>query len=132
MSTTPTTPVVPPINPMTVLSPKASVAGLHVVHDGGAWQDGDPLSAWSCAELTWEGRPAIGLRWNGGEGQPCGMPQSRGIPIWFVIPEPLGEIVLHAVRELKTGAVTAKSLRRAMLDLVYAARRAPDEELARL
>lgn len=130
-SSTAATPVVPPVDPATVLSPKASVSNVHVVHDGGTWRDGDELSGWSCATLHWDGYPAVGLRWNGGEGQPVGMPQSRGIPIWFIVPSPLGEIVLNIVREWK-GDVTAKTLRRAVLDLIDAARRAPAEELMQL
>jgi hypothetical protein len=32
----------------------------------------------------WEGRPVIVSRWNGTDERPVGMPQSRGLPIWYV------------------------------------------------
>ena len=50
--------------------------------------------------------------WDGGVDQPKGMSQSRGIAIWFVIPEPFYEIVENAVNELRNsvGNDSAKSL----------------------
>jgi hypothetical protein len=133
ISTTAATPVTPPVNPATVMSPKASVSDLRVVWDGGVWRDEDPLfSGWSCAMLSWEGEPnCVGLRWNGGEGQPAGMPQSRGIPVWYVLPRPLGEVVLNAMRE-HTGEVTTESLRAATLDFIHAIRGASPDQLAQL
>jgi hypothetical protein len=115
------------IDPRSVISPKGSVANVQVLHDGRAFPDGDPRAWWSCARLEWDGRPAIGLRWDGGDGQPSGMPQSRGIPIWFIVPDPLAALVEQAV----TGAAV-KSLRQCVNDLVHAARRASPEELSQL
>jgi hypothetical protein len=115
------------------MSPKGAITNLKVIHDGRAFEQGDPLAGWSCATFEWYGNSTAGLRWDGGEGQPSGMPQARGIPIWFVIPEPLAEIVEKAVSELRNGGTnTAKSLRRCVNDLIYSARRASSEELARL
>ena len=124
---------VQPVDPHTVMSPKGAIANLRVIHDGRAFEEGDPLAGWSCATFEWYGAPATGLRWDGGEGQPSGMPQARGIPIWFVVPDPLAEIAAQAVNELRNAdGDTAKSLRRCVADLIYTARRASPEELARL
>lgn len=133
MSTIAATPVTPPVDPATVLSPKTAVADLDIIFDGGAWRDREPLfSGWSCGTLTWDGEPGcVGLRWNGGDGQPAGMPQSRGIPVWFVLPRPLGEVVLSAVRA-HFGEVTTESLRAATLGFIHAVRRASPDQLAQL
>jgi hypothetical protein len=127
------TTMVKPVDPHTVMSPKGAISNLRVIHDGRTFEEGDPLAGWSCATFEWYGNPTTGLRWDGGEGQPSGMPQARGIPIWFVVPDPLAEIVAKTVNELRNGGNdTTKSLRRCVNDLIYTARRASPEELARL
>jgi len=36
--------------------------------DGGVLKDDEVWSGWSLAKLSWGGRPAIGIRWNGHPG----------------------------------------------------------------
>jgi hypothetical protein len=77
------------INPNLVTSPKGRVANLTVIYDGG---EGD----YSVATMLWDGKPATGVRWNGGDGamfQGLGNPQSRGIPTWFILPDPIAELI---------------------------------------
>ena len=79
------------VHPSMVLSPKAMVSALEVVFDGGENQ-------WSVAKFKWKGDPVMGMRWNGGSGDArfpgMGNPQSRGVPTWFIVPEPLHDVVL--------------------------------------
>lgn len=79
-------------DPKIVVSPKRQWQLIRVVLDGGA--DG-----WSAAEGTWDGKPCFAIRWNGGpkSGSPVGVPQSRGRPIWFIVPDQLGGAVHSAV-----------------------------------
>lgn len=77
------------INPNLVTSPKGRVRNLNVIYDGG---EGD----YAVAKMEWDGSPATGVRWNGGDGalfQGLGNPQSRGIPTWFILPEPIAKLV---------------------------------------
>jgi hypothetical protein len=129
------TPKTPPVPAHTVISPLRSLENLCVIHDGGAGNAADPLSGWSCAMFDWEGDPVIGLRWNGGEGQPRGMPQSRGIPVWFIIPAPLAEMVRQLVVQLTgPGGSTAltRPLRTVVNDAIEAFHQASAEEVIRL
>lgn len=81
------------ISPTMVVSPKASVADLRVIYDGGE-------GSWSAAIMTWDGDAgALGIRWNGEDGS-VGNPQSRGIPTWFIVPDELTEVILAKVRTL--------------------------------
>lgn len=74
------------MNPSLVLSPKGRIRDLRVLHDGGE-------SSFSIARMTWDGNPGvIGVRWNGGETEGLGNPQSRGIATWFILPEPLAPL----------------------------------------
>lgn len=75
------------IDPTTVTSPRARLHDVHVLHDGGP-------GSWSVAEFIWDDRPAVGIRWNGGKGQPrLGNPQSRGLPTWFIVPREMEDQV---------------------------------------
>jgi hypothetical protein len=120
----------------TVLSPRNSIRALHVVFDGGLWDANNPnWSGWSVVMLTWEGRPAVGMRWNGVVDETVGSPQSRGLPTWFILPEPFGEMILECVgRHLKNEtpspkAAEAVSPRHRLLDLIAFVRSASDDEL---
>ena len=66
--------------PQTVRSPRAHWTLVHVLYDGGE-------DSYSIAVGIWDGEPVLGTRWNGGEDSPVGNPQSRGLPIWFIMPE---------------------------------------------
>jgi hypothetical protein len=67
-------------DPESVLSPKTSISNVRVLMNTG--EDG-----WSVASLQWEGKDAIGIRWNGGPQNLIGNPQSRGIATWFIAPD---------------------------------------------
>ena len=78
------------IDPRLVKSPKGRVDQLKVIHDFG---EGD----FAIATMLWDGQPATGVRWNGGDTgdmfQGLGNPQSRGIPTWFILPDALANLV---------------------------------------
>lgn len=84
------------IPPSLVTSPKSRIRDLEVVCDAGEGK-------WAVAKFKWDGRPVVGVRWNGGSGgakQPeIGNPQSRGIPTWFVLPDELAEPVMAWLAE---------------------------------
>ena len=82
------------VDPTIVQGPKRHVDNVRVIYDGGEWQS-------AVAELEWDGKPSVGIRWNGSsEGQPLGHPQSRGYPIWFQVPPEFADAVLTRAREL--------------------------------
>jgi hypothetical protein len=88
-------------------------------------------------ELLWDDRPAVGVRWNGEVGKGFGNPQSRGLPTWFILPEPLAKIALDCVSEhLRVGdsSETTEALppRHRLLDLISFVRAASDEELKQM
>jgi hypothetical protein len=79
------------IKPESVLSPKAAVSKLNVLHNNGDW---------SVAELEWNGKSALGLRWNGSDQESgCGTPQSRGLPTWFIVPDELANAIKEELPE---------------------------------
>jgi hypothetical protein len=83
-------------DPKTVLSPKARVKSLEVVYDAG------PVpGSWSVAKIEWDGSPIVGIRWNGDENSTKGLPQARGNPAWFILPQAIAHAVLEKARELK-------------------------------
>jgi hypothetical protein len=82
------------IDPKTVLSPRGSVSSVEVV-----FNTGPGGQSWSIARLMWEDQPAVGIRWNGEDGNERGVgtPQARGNPTWFIVPAELADCVLsHA------------------------------------
>jgi hypothetical protein len=82
-------------DPKTVLSPKNRVKSVQVVFDKGPAE-----SSWSVAQIEWDGLPAVGIRWNGDSDSLKGLPQARGNPAWFVVPDELADAVLKAAKEL--------------------------------
>ena len=81
-------------DPRTVQGPKKSVSNVRVVYDGGA-------NRCAVAQLDWEGKPGVGIRWNGSsDEQPLGNPQSHGNPVWFLVPEEFQDAVLARAQEL--------------------------------
>ena len=81
-------------DPKTVYSPKGMVKSVEVIFDKGP-EDG----SWSVARLKWGDSPAVGIRWNGDSRSSIGLPQTRGNPTWFIVPEELADAVLFAARE---------------------------------
>lgn len=80
------------VKPETVLSPQTRVEGpVSVLANTGP--DG-----YSIAELVYDGAEAVGMRWNGGGGDDLGHPTSRGQPTWFILPEPVANLVRASIR----------------------------------
>jgi hypothetical protein len=90
-------------DPKTVFSPKEMVKSVEVVYDSG------PVAfSWSVARLRWGDSPAVGIRWNGDERSSKGLPQARGNPTWFIVPDQLADAVLaaaHATSRTKQNAL---------------------------
>ena len=74
------------IDPKIVLSPKGRVENLSVIFDGGE-------HSYSVARMDWDKNPALGVRWNGGDKEGLGNPQSRGIATWFILPKDIADLV---------------------------------------
>ena len=73
------------IQPEKVISPKMHWSLIDVLDSGegpGAVADGVSL-----ALGKWDQDPCLAIRWNGGEGNRLGNPQSRGLPTWFILPQ---------------------------------------------
>ncbi|RYF04152.1 MAG: hypothetical protein EOO77_30040 [Oxalobacteraceae bacterium] len=72
------------MNPWNARSPKSRMDAfsLNVIHT-------DAADGWSVAELMWDGRARIGLRWDGDLNNPLdlGNPASHGHGMWFIMPE---------------------------------------------
>jgi hypothetical protein len=81
------------IQPQTVWAPRASVRAVEIIYNAGSGK-------WSVARVNWEDADRIGIRWNGGDGPGVGNPQSRGRATWFIVPEPLQQVILEKVEEL--------------------------------
>jgi len=90
-------------SPQTVKSPKAAIRHLNVLYDGGEQtEDSGDWNGWSVAELEWYEYPTLALRWNGSDENPnvshTGNPQSRGVPTWFIVPQPLQDCIRAQLR----------------------------------
>jgi len=83
-------------DPKTVLSPKDRVKSVEVIYDKG------PVDfSWSVARIEWDGSPIVGIRWNGDQTSNKGLPQARGNPAWFILPEDIADAVLEKAQALK-------------------------------
>jgi hypothetical protein len=80
-------------DPSTVLSPKDRVKSVEVIYDAGP-VDG----SWSVAQLEWDDETAVGIRWNGDSTSSKGLPQARGNPTWFIVPDEIQDAVLRAAK----------------------------------
>jgi hypothetical protein len=121
------------VDPRTVLSPLRSVSDLWVIYDGGLYVEGDPWSGWSVARLKYDGIPAAGVRWNGVAGEHPGTPSGHGFSTWYILPDPLAEVVIDVVNDYLAGKDEYPTrLRRRVNELLAAARAAKPDELARL
>lgn len=79
--------------PGQVLSPMRRWSLVDVLLDEG---DGEP----AVAAGRWEGEPVLAMRWNGDADNRIGNPQSRGLPVWFVVPATFEEAILKRIEEL--------------------------------
>ena len=82
------------IPPQEVRSPRQHWALFLVILDRGAGE--------ACYAIgTWDGTPVFATRWNGLKESPIGMPQSRGLPTWFVLDANLNDtLIAHFHREV--------------------------------
>ncbi|MGA3069799.1 MAG: hypothetical protein ABSD43_06235 [Terracidiphilus sp.] len=87
------------VDPQTVISPKNKVDrnSLEVIFDTG------PVDhSWSVAKLRYDGRPRIGIRWNGDEKESkMGVPTATAHPVWFILPDDIAGAVCDLVEGLK-------------------------------
>lgn len=70
------------MKPQMVRSPKSRLSSVRVIEDQGE-------NEWSLAEVVWDGQKCLAMRWNGSfsdESHNVGTPQSRGLPMWFILP----------------------------------------------
>jgi hypothetical protein len=82
-------------DPNTVRSPKDRVKSVEVVYDLG------PVTgSWSVARINWDEKTVIGIRWNGDAESSKGLPQARGNPAWFIVPDELRDAILDAARAI--------------------------------
>ncbi len=81
-------------DPKTVLSPKDRVKSVEVI-----FYKSPVYHSWSVAQIEWDGSPVVGIRWNGDSSSHKGLPQARGNPAWFIVPEELAGAVLNAAQE---------------------------------
>ena len=71
-------------------SPKRFWSLLSVLRD-----DGEGGSALALGR--WAFKPVLAIRWNGVKDNPLGNPQSRGLPTWFIVPEPYADAILSTL-----------------------------------
>jgi hypothetical protein len=86
-----------------VLSPKGSFHLVRVLSDPGPSTDDAGKVSYACG--FWEGRPVIVTRWNGSDEFPIGNPQSRGLPVWFVIDDNLYPFLVPFFEKIAPGHV---------------------------
>jgi len=77
-------------DPSQVLSPKTLVRNVRVIENEGE-------GSYSIAKIIYDEREVLACRWNGGDQEPSGHPNSRGIPTWFVIPDRMKNDILKGV-----------------------------------
>ena len=82
----------PYIRPEEVLSPRARIGRVTVIHDPGE-------NGMSVARIEWDGEEVIAARWNGNDSQPLGNPVSRRQPTWFVVDDYAAEKLEEVARQ---------------------------------
>jgi hypothetical protein len=80
-----------PIPPESVVSPKDHWTLIDVLKI-------NEVEGTSLALGRWNREVTLVMRWNGDEENPIGHPQSRGLPVWFVLPREYQEAVLVAAK----------------------------------
>jgi hypothetical protein len=55
-------------------------------------------NGWAAAIVPFDGRKALGIRWNGDKARPQGNPSSHGQPTWFIVPKELEEAFLEIIK----------------------------------
>lgn len=67
-------------SPDKVHSPKSRWNFIKVLEDLGE-------NSTSIAVGYWDKETVLAIRWNGNDQNPNGSPQSRGLPVWFILPK---------------------------------------------
>jgi len=80
-----------PIPPESVISPRDHWTLIDVLKN-------NKEERTSLAIGRWDGDVCLVMRWNGDEKNPIGHPQSRGLPVWFVIPKEYWQAILMAAK----------------------------------
>ncbi len=83
------------IKPNDVHSPRQNWTLIAVLDDGK--EDRGALAVGRWDHKNGKNEPVLAMRWNGIEGSPVGNPQSRGLPVWFVVPEKYNEAILSTL-----------------------------------
>ena len=87
-------------HPKRVNSPKQYWSLIDVLDDAGPEDVAVALG-------RWDGKPTLAMRWNGADAEkPLGNPQSRGIPVWFILPQgKYAEAIIKALSPEKRALV---------------------------
>jgi hypothetical protein len=88
-------PMIDYITPDKVTSPRRMWSLIRVLESGDKEDSNGQKVAIALGK--WEEIPVLAMRWNGSKESPIGMPQSRGLPTWFIIPARLQEAVLQTL-----------------------------------
>ena len=83
------------IKPEKVISPKQYWTLTRVLVDGSKKDTYGEQVAIAIGQ--WEGDTVLAMRWNGNDDKPIGHPQSRGLPIWFIVPKRINESIIETL-----------------------------------
>jgi hypothetical protein len=90
----------------------AKVTAPAVLGDTGTFKVGRVL--WHCEDFTVaesvpdiHGNTCVGVTWNPSDDRPKGYPNTRGYQQWFILPEPIGNMLL-ATKELEVASPVLK------------------------
>jgi hypothetical protein len=78
------------IPPDEVASPQRHWHHIKVLDDKGEGESALALG-------LWDRKGVLAVRWNGEGDNPIGNPQSRGLPIWFILPDEYCEAVINVL-----------------------------------
>lgn len=89
-------------NPEEILSPRGRIKDLEVLEKN---------EYYSIALLKWDDKDVIGVRWNGDENS-VGIPQSRGVPTWFILPDEISELYVEKYfKKIKEKEIVSERLK---------------------
>lgn len=77
-------------DPHTVTSPQEWWELNDVIYDS---KEG----GWSVARGKWDDKPVLAIRWNGEGRNVIGHPQSRGLPVWFIVPGEVAGVLREVI-----------------------------------
>jgi hypothetical protein len=82
------------VQPEDITAPRAHWSLIKVLFKGDPEGFSIALGYWTTDEG--EKYVVLAVRWNACEWRPVGNPHSRGLPTWFVLPEPLVEPIIES------------------------------------